>query len=173
MTDTVAILLLALVEVAGLLMVPLGLPGLWVMMLGLLSYGWFTDFQTVGLWTTTLVLVLAVLGELIETWLGFRFARKYGASKRAAWGALMGGLVGAVIGVPVPVIGSVIGAFVGSFAGAAVFEYTMSAHTGTAVAAGWGAVLGRAAAAAAKIALGIVIGVISVISVVRRIALTV
>jgi hypothetical protein len=33
-------------------MVPLGLPGLWVMMLGVLSYGWFTDFQTVGLWTT-------------------------------------------------------------------------------------------------------------------------
>jgi len=171
-TDTVAILLLAIVEVAGLLMVPLGLPGLWVMMLGVLSYGWFTDFHTVGLWTTALVLALALLGELIETWLGFRFARKYGASKRAAWGALIGGLVGAVVGVPVPVIGSVIGAFVGSFAGAAGFEYTMSARAGTAVAAGWGAVLGRAAAAAAKIALGIVIGVISVIAVLRRIAET-
>jgi len=171
-TDTVAILLLAIVELAGLLLVPLGLPGLWVMILGLLGYGWFTDFHTVGLWTTALVLALALLGELIETWLGFRFARKYGASKRAAWGALIGGLVGAVVGVPVPVIGSVIGAFVGSFAGAAVFEYTMSAHPGTAVAAGWGAVLGRAAAAAAKIALGIVIGVISVIAVLRRIAET-
>jgi uncharacterized protein len=172
-TDPVAIVVLALVEVAGLLMVPLGLPGLWVMILGLLGYGWLTHFQTVGLWTTTLVVALAVLGELIETWLGFRFARKYGASKRAAWGALIGGLVGAVVGVPVPVIGSVIGAFAGSFAGAAVFEYTMSAHAGTAVSAGWGAVLGRAAAAAAKIALGIVIGVISVIAVVRRIAGTV
>ena len=48
MTDTVAFLLLAIIELAGLLMVPLGLPGLWVMMLGLLGYGWFTDFQTVG-----------------------------------------------------------------------------------------------------------------------------
>ena len=104
MTDTVAILLLAIVELAGLLMVPLGLPGLWVMIMGLLGYGWFTDFQTVGFWTTTLVLALALLGEFIETWLGFRFARKYGASKRAAWGALIGGLVGAVVGVPVPVI---------------------------------------------------------------------
>src|SRR5216684_1947576 len=109
-------------------MVPLGLPGLWVMILGLLGYGWFTDFQTVGLWTTTLVLALALLGELIETWLGFRFARRYGALKRAAWGALIGGLVGAVVG---------------SFAGAAVFEYTVSAHTGAAVAAGWGAMRGR------------------------------
>ncbi len=74
MTDTVAILLLAIVELAGLLMVPLGLPGLWVMIMGLLGYGWFTDFQTVGFWTTTLVLALALLGEFIETWLGFRFA---------------------------------------------------------------------------------------------------
>jgi len=169
-TESVAILLLAIVEVAGLLIVPLGLPGLWVMILGLLGYGWFTDFRAVGMWTAALVLALALLGEIIETWLGFRFARKYGASKRAAWGALIGGLVGAVVGVPVPVIGSVIGAFVGSFTGAAVFEYTVSQRSGAAVAAGWGAVLGRAAAAAAKIALAIVIGVISVIAVLRRIA---
>src|SRR5258708_13451480 len=141
-------------------MVPLGLPGLWVMILGLLGYGWFTDFQTVGLWTTTLVLALALLGELIETWLGFRFARRYGALKRAAWGALIGGLVGAVVGVPVPVIGSVIGAFVGSFAGAPVFEYTVSAHTGAAVAAGWGAMLGRAAAASPTIPLAILIALV-------------
>src|SRR5215469_4255653 len=118
-TDTVAILLLAIVDLVGLLMVPLGLPGLWVMILGLVGYGWFTHFQTVGLWTITLVLALALLGEFIEMWLGFQFARKYGASKRAPLGALIGGLVGAVVGVPVPVIGSVIGAFLGSFAGAA------------------------------------------------------
>ena len=97
MTDTVAILLLAVVEVAGFLLVPLGLPGLWVMVLGLVGYGWLKNFQSVGLWTTTLVLALALLGELVETWLGFRFARKYGASKRAARGALIGGLVGALV----------------------------------------------------------------------------
>jgi len=169
-TDGVAILLLAIVELAGLVMVPLGLPGLWVMILGLLGYGWFTGFQSVGMWTVALVLALALLGEFFETWLGFRLARKYGASRRAAWGALIGGLVGAVVGVPLPIIGSVIGAFVGSFAGAAVFEYTVSANSGTAVAAGWGAVLGRAAAAAVKIALGIAIAGISAIAVLHRIA---
>ena len=172
MTDTVAILLLALIELAGLLLVPLGLPGLWVMVLGILGFAWFTSFQAAGLWTITLVLVLAFLGEFIETWLGFRFARRYGASRRAAWGALIGGIVGAIVGVPVPVIGSVIGAFAGSFAGAALLEYTATARAGTAVAAGWGAMLGRAAAAAAKIALGVVIGVLSVIAALRRIAET-
>ena len=167
MNETIAILVLALTGLAGLLMVPLGLPGLWVMVLGILAFGWLTDFRSVGLWTTTIVLALAFLGEIIESWLGFRFARRYGASNRAAWGALIGGIVGAIVGVPVPIIGSVIGAFVGSFAGAAVFEYTHSARTGTAVAAGWGAVLGRAAAAAAKIGLGVVIGVVSVVAAIR------
>jgi uncharacterized protein YqgC (DUF456 family) len=68
-------------------------------------------------------------------------------------------LTGAVVGVPVPVIGSVIGGFLGAFAGAALFEYTRARETGTAASAGWGAVLGRATAAAIKMALGIVIGV--------------
>src|SRR6266446_236490 len=103
-TDTVAILLLAIVDLAGLLMVPLGLPGLWVMILGLLGYGWFTDFQTVGLWTATFVIALALLGEVIETWLVFWFARKYRASTRAACRALFGGVVGAVGGAAVPAL---------------------------------------------------------------------
>jgi uncharacterized protein YqgC (DUF456 family) len=67
-----------------------------------------------------------------------------------------------VMGVPVPIVGSVIGAFLGSFAGAVLFEYSLSRSPGTAVRAGWGAVAGRAMAAAAKIALGIVIAVLGV-----------
>src|SRR5256886_15434015 len=65
-----------------------------------------------------------------------------------------------MVGVPVPIVGSVIGAFLGAFAGAALFEYTVSRTATVAVRAGWGAVLGRAAGAAAKIALGGVIAVI-------------
>ena len=118
--------------------------------------------------TIAIVLSLAFAGELIESWLGFRFARRYGGSRRAGWGALVGGVVGAVVGVPVPVVGSVIGAFVGSFGGAALFEYAYSRRADVAVGAGWGAVVGRAAAAAAKIALGLVIGVFSLVAVLRR-----
>ena len=153
--------------VIGLVLVPLGLPGLWVMVIGVIGYGWLTDFRTVGVATIVLVLVLAFLGEIIEMWVGFRLTKRYGGSNRAGWGALIGGIIGAVIGVPVPIIGSVIGAFVGSFAGAMLFEYTLSATTSTAVRAGWGAVLGRAAAAAVKIALGLVIAVIGVFAALR------
>src|SRR5205809_952374 len=131
MTHTLATVLLALCLLAGLVLVPLGLPGLWVMVAGVAGYGWLTDFRSVGVTTIALVLGLA----------------------------LVGGIVGAVVGVPVPIIGSVIAGFVGSFAGAALFEYSRSTAS-TAVRAGWGAVLGRAAAAAAKIALGIAIAVV-------------
>ena len=95
-------------------------------------------------------------------------ARRYGGSKRAGWGALIGGLVGAIIGVPVPIIGSVIGGFVGAFAGATLLEYSRSPVAGAAVRAGWGALLGRVAATAAKMTLGIVIAVVAVFAALRR-----
>ena len=164
MTILAIVLLLAL-SVIGLAMIPLGLPGLWVMVGGILAYGWLTGFNSVGVAMIAIVLAIAFLGEIIENWIGFRSAKRYGGSTRSGWGALIGGLVGAVIGVPVAVIGSVIGAFIGSFIGAALFEYTYSRHAGAATRAGWGAVVGRAAGAAVKIALGVVIAVIGVYAV--------
>src|SRR6058998_2331289 len=148
-----SLIALAGADVVGLILIPLGLPGLWIMVGGILAYGWLTEFRSVGVATIVIALAIAFLGEILDNWLGFRFAKRYGGSTRSGWGALLGGLVGAVIGVPVAVIGSVIGAFLGSFIGAALFEYTHSRRTGVAARAGWGALMGRAAAAAVKIAL--------------------
>lgn len=167
MSHALPALLLGVCTILGLVLVPLGLPGLWVMVAGVVGYGWLTDFRSVGVATIAVVLGLAFLGEILEWWLGFRLARTFGGSRRSAWGALVGGIVGAVMGVPVPIVGSVIGAFLGSFAGAALFEYSLSRTPGTAVRAGWGAVVGRAVAAAAKIALGIVIAVLGVFAALR------
>lgn len=167
MSDVIAIVILVVAGGAGLLMIPLGLPGLWVMVGGLLAYGWLTAFRSIGIAMIAIALGLAFVGEVLESWLGFRYARRYGGSRRSGWGALIGGVAGAIIGVPIPVIGSVIGAFLGSFAGAALFEYSLSRTTGVAVGAGWGAVVGRAAAAAVKIALGLVIGVLGLVAVLR------
>jgi len=159
MSHALPALLLGVSSILGLVLVPLGLPGLWVMVAGVVGYGWLTDFRSVGVATIVAVVGLA--------WLGFRFARTFGGSRRSAWGALVGGIVGAVMGVPVPIVGSVIGAFVGSFAGAALFEYSLSRAPATAVRAGWGAVVGRATAAAAKIALGVVIAVLGLFAALR------
>src|SRR5438094_4841795 len=156
MSDVLAVLVLTACSIVGLLMIPFGLPGLWVMVLGFLVFGWLTQFRSESVATIGIALALAFAGEVVETWLGFRFARRYGGSRRAGWGALLGGLVGAVVGVPVPVVGSVIGAILGCFAGATIFEYATTRTAGTAVRAGWGALLGRVAASAAKVGLGIV-----------------
>lgn len=165
--DLLPFVLLLAAFLVGLVLVPFGLPGLWLMVLALLGYGLWGDFQRVGFVTILVAVGLAVVGEVLEAWFGFRFAKRYGGSTRAGWGAVAGGLVGAVLGTPVPVIGSVIGAFLGAFAGAVVLEYTRASRMRSSLSAGWGAVLGRAAAAAAKIALGLTIAVLGTFAALR------
>jgi uncharacterized protein YqgC (DUF456 family) len=151
LTDSTGTLILIAASLIGLLLIPFGLPGLWVILLGIIGYGWITDFRTVSTGFLILAIALALLGEVLESWIGFRFAKRYGGSSRAGWGALVGGLIGAIVGVPIPIIGSVIGGFVG----AALFEYTKARQAEGSVRAGWGAVLGRAAAVAIKMGLGV------------------
>jgi uncharacterized protein YqgC (DUF456 family) len=162
-----ATLLILAAGLAGLVLIPFGLPALWLIVLAIIGYGWLTDFQTMSAWFLIVVIALALAGELIEAWLGFRFAQRYGGSRRAGWGALVGGLVGAIIGVPLPVVGSVIGGFVGAFVGATLFEYTRARHAEGAARAGWGAVLGRAAAVGIKMGIGVVLAVMGVVAVMR------
>ena len=148
------ILILAAVLVAALLIIPLGLPGTWVMIVAAFAYDYLVPTNPIG---TTAILgsaVLAGIGEWFEFTLGAKYARKYGGSRRAGWGAIIGGIVGAFAGVPVPFIGSMIGAFAGSFLGALLFEYTKAKDTSLATRVAWGALLGRVAAVAAKSAVG-------------------
>lgn len=159
--QTAGVLLLLGSGLAGLALIPFGLPGLWLILLGMLAYGWLTDFTTLSAWMLVGAIGLALLGELVEAWAGFRFARRYGGSRRAGWGALLGGVAGAVVGVPVPVVGSVVGGFVGAFAGATLLEYTQARRSGGAVRAGWGAVLGRVVAVGVKMGIGVVLVALS------------
>lgn len=163
MDESVALILLLAIGLIGLVLIPLGLPGLWVILLGIIGYGWYTDFDPFGLWFLVAEIGLAFLGEVLESWIGFRFARRYGGSRRAGWGALIGGIVGAIVGVPILLIGSVIGGFVGAFLGATLFEYTHQWRAEGSVRAGWGAVLGRAVAAALKIGIGVVMMVLAIV----------
>src|SRR2546430_7407077 len=105
MSHALPALLLGVCIILGLLLVPLGLPGLWVMVAGVVGYGWLTDFRSVGVATIAVVLGLAFLGEILEWWLGFRLARTFGGSRRSAWGALVGGNAGAPVGGPLPLGG--------------------------------------------------------------------
>src|SRR5437773_10990393 len=161
--DVLAIAILAAAALIGLCLIPLGLPGLWVMVAGILAYSWLTGFRSVGVATIAIVLGLAFLEEIMDQCLRFHYAKRYGGSARSGWCALIGGIIGAMIGVPIAIIGSVIGAFLGSFARAALFEFTYSRHAGVATRAGWGALVGRPAAAGVQIAIGLVIARIGLV----------
>ena len=156
-------LVLAALQLIGLALVPLGLPGLWLMLLAGVGYRLLVPATGLTWQWIVVATVLAAIAEILELSLSLKYTRKYGGSKRAGWGALFGGLIGAVVGVPVPIIGSVIGAFAGSFLGALAAEYSLGRSHGEAQRSAWGALVGRVAATTVKTGLGLAIAVIFLI----------
>src|SRR3990172_9339956 len=102
MEATVIILLVvaALLVIAGFigLIIP-ALPGAPLLFGGLLLAAWAEDFRHVGFWTLALLLVLTILtyvADVVSTAFG---AKQFGASSRAAIGAIIGGGGGVFFGL--------------------------------------------------------------------------
>lgn len=148
--------LLAVVLLGSLFIIPLGLPGTWVMLAAGVGYSLLVP-NSIGMVTLFAALVIAVIAEIFEFTLAGKYARKYGGSRRASWGAIIGGTVGAFVGVPVPLIGPIIGAFAGSFIGALVAEISRGTDMGGSTRVATGALIGRAVASAMKVAAGLMI----------------
>lgn len=158
------LLILACVILLSLILIVLGLPGLWIMVASAVTYNLVVPGEPIGWITLIVVGILALLAELLEFTLTGSFARKYGGSRRAGWGAILGGIIGAVVGIPIPIIGSVIGAFIGSFLGALIAELTGGSSAGDATRVAKGALIGRVVSTALKIGIGMTIGVWILIS---------
>jgi uncharacterized protein YqgC (DUF456 family) len=109
----------------GILLVPLGLPGTWVIAAAAFIYSIFFDFKPPGDdWVIVLILItLAVLGELLELWVGVMGGKKMNVSTGAIIASILGGLIGAFVGVPVFLIGSLLGLLLGVFLGAFLYEW--------------------------------------------------
>ena len=154
------LLLLGAVLFLSFIMIPFGLPGLWVMVGAGLAYQLLVP-GTIGTVTVVITAGLALVAEILEFTLAGRYARKYGGSRRAAWGAIIGSIVGAILGVsiPIPFLGSLIGGFVGAFVGAFVAERSRGTEVGGASRVATGALVGRVVAAAMKTGLGVVIAI--------------
>jgi uncharacterized protein YqgC (DUF456 family) len=154
-----ALIILAAVILLSLVLIVLGLPGLWIMVASAVTYNLIVPGDPIGWFTLVAVAVLALVAELLEFTMTGRYARKYGGSRRAGWGAIIGGMIGAFVGVPVPIVGPIIGAFVGSFCGALVAELTGGASAGDATRVAKGALVGRVMSTVLKIGIGFTIGV--------------
>ena len=87
--------MLIAILVLALFMIPLGLPGLWIM-IGVVAVG--AVMGHIGLTVTVIALAIATIAELIEFFIVKRLTNQYGGSKKAFWGALAGGLAGVIVG---------------------------------------------------------------------------
>lgn len=151
----------------SIFLVPLGFPGTFIMVALAIAVNYFAA-AGIGWFAIGTSLTLAVIAEVLEWTMSARFARKYGGSKRAGWGAIIGGLIGAFAGVPVPVLGSMIGAFAGAFLGALVAEFTQpEADASSATRVATGALIGKAAATAMKLAIAFTIAIMLTFSLIR------
>ena len=154
-----AFVLLTLVLIVSLMLIALGLPGLWVMIASAVVYNLVTATDAIGWFTLVSVAVLGLIAEYIEFTMSGKYARKYGGSKRAGWGAMIGGIVGAFRGFPVPIVGPIIGGFIGSFVGALIGEKTAGSTNAASARAATGALVGRALAIAMKMGVGCAVAV--------------
>lgn len=122
-----------LANAAGVFMVPLGLPGIWVQASSALMVtvvtAWLGSPHLGWLWTIAVILI-AGFGEIVDFVIGNMGLESAKGSSLASWTSLAFGFVfgflGVFVPIPIPVLGSLIGSvfmsFVGTFAGAVVGE---------------------------------------------------
>jgi uncharacterized protein YqgC (DUF456 family) len=155
------LLLLVLLHIAvigGLFAVVLGLSGNFILLGLALLVAWIGHFEHLTPVGWLALLGFAILGEVVETFLGVAAARRFGASRWGMIGTFLGGILGAAVGTAwIPLLGTLVGALVGAFAGAFAGELLKGQGTGPSAKAGTGAFVGRVAASAFKLAIGILI----------------
>ncbi len=154
----IGLVLFYIVLFAFNLLIFLGVPGSWIALVSILIFDIATGFSTVG-WVLLVVMAgIAVLGEIVESFLGLVYVAHKGATKWGVLGAFVGGLAGAIGGTVVfPFIGSIIFGLVGAFAGAVIFEYVYYKSLDRALQTGFFAFIGKIGAMLVKFALGLII----------------
>jgi uncharacterized protein YqgC (DUF456 family) len=154
-----AFLLLALVIVLSMVMIVLGLPGLWIMIASAITYNIVVPERPMSWLSMIGIVVLGIVAEVLDFTLAGKYARKYGGSRKAAWGAIIGGFIGAFIGVPLPIVGPLIGALVGSFVGAFVGEVRSGGERAAGAKVATGALIGRVFGTVIKVGLGFTVAI--------------
>jgi len=154
-------ILLVVFNIFALALNVLGLPGNWLMVAAAGILAWVYRHEGMfSVWTLLAVVLLAAGAEAVELLAGLIGSRRAGASRQAAWGALLGGLLGALFGtvaIPVPLLGSLLGACFGAAMGAWAMELTLRRPQRQALKSALGAGVGRLVGTVGKLAIGTLI----------------
>ena len=165
MLEILGIAVFVIVLLIGLLMVPFGLPGTFLIVADAAVYGLVTHWARVNLALVLVLLGVAIVGEVLEQLISVRGAARYGGGRAGMWGAFIGGLIGVFVGTPLPIIGNVIGGIIGAFLGVLIFEWAVRGELAAALRAAYGAFVGRVGAAVVKFTLAAIMATILLLKV--------
>lgn len=153
--DILALVIFLVLSLIGLAVIPLGIPGTFIVVVASGSAGLLTGWQLVSLRLLLVFLGLAVLGEVSDALFSLLTGKKFGASGFSLLWSFIGGFVGAIIGFPLPLIGNLVGAFVGAFLGAFLAEILTGTNLTKAMKSGIGVFFGKLFGSILKVAIGI------------------
>ena len=147
MTTLIAVrVLLPIVGLMCPLLGLMGLPGTWLLLALAGGAEWITEPQLFSGGTAAAAVLLAVAGEAWEFLASSTTAKRAGAGRRGAVGALLGGIAGAIAGtllIPVPIIGTLVGGGLGAFALSSTLEREGGRELGEALRVGRAAAAGQ------------------------------
>lgn len=164
--------ILCVANLAWLVLTAMGLPGNWLMLASAGAMLWaYWPERVFSPWTLGVAVFLALLAEGVEFAAGLAGAKKAGAGRSGALGALAGSLAGGIAGtvfIPVPLIGSLLGAVVGAAAGAMFLEAVAGRPVQAVARVGAGSALGRLLGTGFKLAVGVLIWIVLTVAVFWR-----
>ena len=123
--------LLVIIGLAGTVLP--ALPGVPIVLLGLVLMAWLDGFVHVSVTTLLLMGVLAVFSVIIDFLATAEGARRFGAGRLAILGAALGLLVGLFFGLPGILFGPFVGAVIGHLIGKANLDDSVRAGVGASI----------------------------------------
>ncbi len=159
-------LLLLVCLIAGLAILFVNMPGLWLMVLAAAVYAVVAkpplNFHRLEM--IFVLLGLALMAEVIDFFAAGAGAKRAGGTRRGLWGAIIGGLAGAIVGSFVlPVVFTLVGVCIGTFLGAFLGEVSGGKEIGQSVRIGAHATAGRLAGTLLKLLFGVVMLIITMV----------
>ena len=150
MNIVILVIIVSSLMVAGLAgtFLPL-LPGLPLIYLAFVVYGFFTSWVDYGINFMLVWGIITLLISFLDYYAGALGAKKYGASPAGIWGAIIGGILGIIF---LGFLGIIAGPFLGAFIGEILAGKTQS----SALRASWGTFIGYLTGTMVKVIIGLI-----------------